>query len=195
MSLDDAVKVAGILIPLGALILAYIESRKWRRELIGKQQMELAQRIGRLAIRFRNQFTVAVSPATFTGEFKDRPIGDDEKPNKSSLFDERYARQKRVESLYEILRELSEANIEAEIIFDQSLNEFYQVCANATYELNAAVNQYFNLQNSYRSTTNERILGQLERLQSIIYGEDKDLITEVSTATTQIQNYAKKLLR
>jgi hypothetical protein len=201
MNLDDAVKIAdlfnklvGAIVPIFVLIFGLREYNKWRRELIGRNQIELAQRIGRLAEEFRLQFRHVINATTYSSEYNDRPRSQDRK-GFESLLDEKYARQKRIEGLFTILGKLSEANVEAEIIFDKNLDEFLNPCVKLAYELNEALNQFVRLQIQYGIPSNEFENPDIEEARKTVYGINKKPLEEVTEATTKMKKYAKSFLK
>ncbi len=104
---------------LGTVLLVWLAVRglnQWRAQLQGTSKYKLAQRLGLLALQFKDQFSQARYARTFSNESFDRPTYPDEPEGFVQINNEHYARRQRLKPLSETIRKLIEAGWEAEII-------------------------------------------------------------------------------
>jgi Tfp pilus assembly protein PilE len=87
-------------------ILAYVGLQTWRKELVGRSQYEAARRLLLLARQFKGAFRQSRGMSTWSNEYAGRPKQDNEKPDETTILNERYARLNRLRPVSELLPQL-----------------------------------------------------------------------------------------
>ncbi|MBK8031617.1 MAG: hypothetical protein IPK17_19420 [Chloroflexi bacterium] len=134
--------VLGVLIPLCALFIARRELNKWRTELIGRNRIELAQQLGRAAVKFRNSFSRIFSKPIYEHEYSERQKSADEAYQLTYLLDKCYTYRKRAAKAHQLMEELEEQGARSRNRFQKDIREYVDECRKIITGLESLIDIY-----------------------------------------------------
>jgi len=143
MSLDEWKKTAEIASPIITILAALIAFRAWRRELHGRSRFDVARKLLQAGMTLRDQVQTARSPLMGSEEYQSRPRQEVETQDRAQRNDFAYAYFKRMEKVYEELRALRLAALEATVFWYVEIPKLVQPLSSKVFELDAAANVYF----------------------------------------------------
>ncbi|MDX2139254.1 MAG: hypothetical protein SF123_14290 [Chloroflexota bacterium] len=208
MTLSDGQQISVIIhnicsafLPFFLVIIGFRELRRWRTELIGKNKIELAQKIGRLAVRLNNQFQFCVSPVTFSTESEKRERQANETSAEASMQDERFARWNRLKVCLDTFSELIEVLNEAEIVFGKEMKQYIEQYNQALTSVNVALHIYHDRDRSRNLVIHDQSIpyqGEEQYIKdahAVIYGINTKASETVSKTTSELVAFAKQVMR
>lgn len=122
LPLEEILRVAStILQALAVVVTAYFASRSlsaWRRQLVGKRKLEVAEDMLLAAYKGRGALSHVRNPIAF-GEGRARPREQDERPNLANLKDSYFTPLARMQALEEDFAQWSKVRFLADAYFGQ----------------------------------------------------------------------------
>jgi hypothetical protein len=196
--------LSDVCVGLSALVIAIlgiIGLSQWKAELTGRTKFDIARKMAKAALQFRDEVKRARSIYTLDGEAVDRIKGEHESQNESEILNEFYARRQRLMPLQKSLGELYETGWEAELLIDKEINELIKPLEETFKNLYVAIETHFHLiyenarqQKPLDNLDNDDLL--LEKYHGIIYGRDNDEFSQSSDkAVRELTEKLKTYLR
>ena len=172
---------------------------QWQRELIGTSKFELARKMMKSALQFRDEFEFVRSPHTFGNESTEREIIQNEAQGETHLRNEYFARSKRLQKLQIKVRELQEYSWEAEVLLSKSDARSIDPLMDAYKSISIAINGYFYEQINYGSRDShyfQRNQERLNKLHETIYSTGGDELGKsvheaVERLISELRKYVK----
>jgi hypothetical protein len=194
---DIAIGVAAAIVA----VVGLVGLRTWKEELTGRAKFEVSRNVMLLAFKLKAGFGWATSPFTSSGEFVDRPHGENESQAETTVLDEWHARHRRLKPLVEDLQKLQTAGWEAEILLDEdsrkSVSEAIEIFRRNYAELATAIESYFEV--SYKEANGTSVNTDrdwLEKLRKIIYSmPGSSLLEQIDEATAQLASTLKAYVK
>lgn len=194
---DIAIGVAAVIVAAVGLV----GLRTWRKELTGRAKFKVSRNVMLLAFNLKAGFQWATSPFTSSGEFVDRPHGENESPGEARVLDEWHARHRRLKPLVEDLQKLQTAGWEAEILLGEdsgkSVSKAIGIFRNNYAELATAVESYF--EERYRKANETSVNTDqdwLKGLRKTIYSmPGSSLLKQIDEATAQLASTLKAYVK
>jgi hypothetical protein len=197
MALDEWVRlIAAAIVGLSAAttaIVAIIGLNKWRAELRGKTDFELARRILKNAYRVRDGFRVVRSPLMYGSEYADRPDRKEEERNCRRL-DTDYAYNRRLKAVQDPYYELELDLLEAEALWGNDLVEAKKALRNCVVELIHNIGMYLDSQFEQGSVPLESV----KDTRKVVYFSDPEndpFADKVSAAVGEFESLLKSKVR
>jgi hypothetical protein len=168
--------------------LAYQQFIRWREEIIGSKQIDLAIQIGKSAIRVREGFEIARSPGGTS--LRHNPDITPEEMEKLQTEHQAQEAEYRVRSIRDPLNQLKELVWEASLIFDTKFDADMQKYMQA----------YWVLLRDFRVALLLRMDGLLKATDPryhVVYfsSEEDEFGLKIAAITEQIQELAKKTIK
>ncbi len=187
----SAVAVAGV---------AVYGVNRWRVELTGKAEFELAQRIMLLGFRLASGFEKSRNPFTMPIEFAGRQAGPEESDKETAVLNEWYARHARLAPLRDDLPKFEEASWEAEILLastDSTLvSEVNKIYRRAFGDLDSAIQSNFKQRLDELRPGHESELDWRRALEKTIYSRnDDDFAKIVKDANDQLETALRRYVK
>jgi len=173
-------------------VIAFFGLRTWRKELTGKAKFEVARNVMLLGFKLRADFEWARNPFTRSWESADRPRQENEPERESSVLNEWYARNHRLQPLVENLQKLQEVHWEAEILLSEdsskSVSEGLIIYRSSYGDLSSAIHSFFDARRQEATTGmpfgDQNWLRELER--KVYSRPDDDFSKRIEEATKQL---------
>jgi len=194
---DIAIGVSAVIVAS----LAVFGLRTWRRELTGKAKFDVARNVMLLGFKLRDDFQWATSPFTSSGESVGRSRRENESSNESTVLNEWYARQRRLQPLVEDLQKLQTAGWEAEILLGEdsgkSVSEAIGIFRHNYAELVRAIEDYFEERYKDARGASENIdQGWLKGLRKTVYSiPGRGLLKQTDEATAELASTLKAYVK
>jgi hypothetical protein len=123
---DIVNSMCNIVLALAAFIatIAGIKGfNRWRNELKGKAQFDVARELGKLALQFKYEYHYSRSPFVSSGEYADRPVANRESDEVKNENDCYYARMRRLEMLRKTVYQLQLYSWEGKVFFTPKIQD------------------------------------------------------------------------
>lgn len=124
MTADQLAKISALAAPMlqavsisVTAIFAIVGLNAWRRQLVGKRRIEIAEQTLLAAYKMRDAFTYFRSVGAFTGEGRSRPDRDDEPEAIRSQGDAYFVPIERIKATSDAFAEFSKAALMCEVYF------------------------------------------------------------------------------
>lgn len=170
MSLKDWIGVSRdvfqIIFFITAIVTAIWGIRKWRAELEGKTQYEVAKSVIAGAYRIRDEIKRCRAPMMSPNEYADREAIPGENDRQKKIAESMFAYNNRYRRVIDALNEWYPAVIEAEALFGAEARENIEKLQACCRELGAAISIHH--QSRYENWNTERF----DKYSRIIYGVD-----------------------
>lgn len=111
---------------IGLFVLAIIELKKWRAELLGKSEYEIAKKCYIAGSIFKNEIEATRSHFISTSEWQGRKKEESEKPTDTSIENEAYAYMQRYNKVREAYSTLKMVSYEAEAHFGKEVLRYFE---------------------------------------------------------------------
>lgn len=184
-----------------AAVIAIMGLQEWKKQLKGKTEYELAQRLLRATYKVRESFAGVRNPFQSAAEIynamKDSNIeGDPINDPKTCAQSEGAVYEKRWQKVQEAFVELESISLEAEAIWGQTVRDnlkSLQTCASTL-----AINIKTHLQNIEKPPSNYDREAE-KKINDIIYGwpgnsENNTFSKEINSAVSKMENFLKPRL-
>lgn len=179
-------------------IFTAIGVTQWRSEMKGRARFEIAREIVGLINQFCDQYTRTRQAPIFFQEYSSRDKREEEGQEEARYRDELYARDRRVQILYETLIKLRKTSWQAEIVFTKEFGEHLEPFRRAYKDLRKAVDVYCStyleraMEGALPDITEIRLLEEHRR---VIYGDEEDEYSQrIANAVDEFVAYLKKEL-
>lgn len=201
MALEETVKIVSTLIQAGAiLVTAYFASKGlnvWRRQLIGKRKIEVAEETLIATYRVQRALIHVRDSGSFGGEGSSRPRTADEPDETTRLRDSYYVPLERIQKYKDDIAQFSKVRVLAQVYFgpeaDKPFDEILQVfnrVAFASRTLTSTLNQRMG-------RAGERMQPMADRWEAEIWArnDDDEISKAVRNAAREIEGLCRPHLK
>ena len=187
--------IAGGFQGLATVGLAVYGIHSWRRDFLGKRQIELAEEVLTLFYRAQDAIRAIRNPGSFATEHEGRQRPEGEEEYQSHVRDVAYVIHQRIQQQEEIFAKLHSLRYQAMARFGKEMGEPFERIRRVIIEISVAASGYARV-GSQRALT-ERRQDLLDRYENVFWEgpPDEDTVqAKVDTAVTEIEIMIRPLI-
>lgn len=186
---------------LTAAVIGIIGLQTWKKQLRGKTEYELAQRMLKASYKYREALAWVRNPIVIEGEVWEamKEIKMEDSPSdtsKSFTRQQQAVYQKRWQRVQEASIELDSISLEAEAIWGQAARENVKPLVECAGTLFAALLVYFGHMENPQVSYSKEVRNRDHRIIFAAMGEKDNFFTnEITEAVIKIENFLKPYLK